>query len=583
MKKILPVLLCRCLFILLFASLAACSSHTKQTALHKSNSSADGSSQVEDVSTVVEPEETAQEEMAALNRLGGWGKGETGQQGISSLPAGINLSEYDFPITINKQVVYYLELFQGKQRDYFAHWLARSTQYLPFIQEELKKAGLPQDLAYLAMIESGFNPSAYSPADASGLWQFIEGTGRTYGLKIDSWVDERREPEKATKAAIRYLAKLYSEFDDWYLAVAAYNTGEKRIENVVKNYNTKDFWELAGSDDLYLETKRYVPKLIAAILIARNPEKFGFTDIKYHKPQQYEVVEVPGGLDLEAVATACDTPVKHLRILNNELLKNQTPVKMKSYALRLPVGKREYVASNLDKLHPVTTTIYTTHTVKNGETLTTVCNLYNISKTTLLKANNLRSRELRKGTHIQIPTTVTKYVFLKKGEKPEEHIARNTNSRQTVIHQMKQGETLASLAKQYHLQVNTIMQWNKISDQRQAKKGKAITLYLDRVPPAVLQEPVSLAKGEKKSPNSDTEKIPSLEGSKKRSVVANNIHPVPVPQKAKQPTWYVVKTGDSLLNIAKKFQVSTQSLRQWNNLSNNNLQTGNKIIIKKEG
>ena len=380
--KILPDLLYRCFFVFLLVSLSACSPHTKQTALNKSSANAtDIASQAEDASTAVEPEETAQEELAALNQPGAWEFGKSGEPGSSPLPKDLDLSGYDFPITINKQVLYYLDLFQGKQRDYFTHWLARSSLYLPAIQEELKKAGLPQDLAYLAMIESGFNPSAYSPADASGLWQFIEGTGRTYGLKIDSWVDERREPDKATKAAIRYLSRLYTEFDDWYLAVAAYNTGEKRIGNAIKNYNTKDFWEIAGSEGIYLETKRYVPKLIAAILIARNPEKFGFTDIKYQQPQQYEIVDVPGGVDLEAVAVSANITVKRLRTLNNELLKNQTPQKIKNYALRIPTGTKELVASNLDRLHPVATTIYTTHTVKNGETLTTICSLYNISKT----------------------------------------------------------------------------------------------------------------------------------------------------------------------------------------------------------
>ena len=573
--KILPVLLYRCLFVLLLVSLSACSSHTKQSALHKSSANAtDIASQAEDASTIVEPEETAQEELAALNQPGAWESG-TGQQG-SPLPAGLDLSGYDFPITINKQVLYYLDLFQGKQRNYFTHWLARSSQYLPAIQEELKKAGLPQDLAFLAMIESGFNPSAYSPADASGLWQFVEGTGRTYGLKIDNWVDERREPEKATKAAIRYLSRLHSEFDDWYLAVAAYNTGEKRIENAIKTYNTKDFWEIAGSEGIYLETKRYVPKLIAAILIARNPDKFGFTGIKYQKPQQYEIIDVHGGMDLEAVAVSGSFSVKWLRALNNELQKNQTPPKIKTYALRIPMGTKELIASNLDRLHPVATTIYTSHAVKNGETLTTICSLYNISKTTLLKANNLRTPQLKKGLHLQIPSTSTKYVLLKKGERLEDHLAQanGNGNRQTVLHQMKSGETLAKIAKLYQVPMKTIMQWNKISDQRHVKTGQQITLHLDRpAPEAIASTRVAKATNPKEITD-----IPSLEATKKRSLT--NAPSLP---KAKPQTWYVVRNGDSVWNIAKKFQISTEDLRQWNRLSSNSLQSGNKLIIKKEG
>jgi membrane-bound lytic murein transglycosylase D len=490
----------------------------------------------------------------------------------------LNLSQYDFPVTINKQVLFYLDLFQGKQRKSFTIWLARSTQYIPSIQQEFKKAGLPRDLAYLAMIESGFNPSAYSPADASGLWQFIEGTGRNHGLKIDSWVDERREPDKATKAAIRYLNRLYTEFGDWYLAVAAYNAGEKRIETAIKNYNTDNFWEIADSEGIYLETKRYVPKLIAAILIARNPEKFGFTDVKYQTPLQYETIEVPGGVDLEAIAVTGNTSVKRLRTLNNELQKNQTPPKYKNYALRIPVGTKELVASNLDKLHPIATTIYTTHTVKNGETLTTISNMYNISKTTLLKANNLRTAELKKGLHIQIPSTATKYVLLKKGERPEDRLAKaNSANKQKVLHQMKQGDTLDKIAKQYQVPVKSIMQWNKISDQRQVKNGQKVAVHLDRPTPDV----ISVTKVAKTNVPENTSDVPSLEATKKRSITSSQ--PPPVAPKAKQPTLYVVKNGDSVFNIAKKFQVSAQDLRQWNKLSSNTLQTGNKLIIKKEG
>lgn len=574
--KILPVLLYRCSFVLLLVSLAACSPHTKQSSLNQRLGAEwnDTASQAEEISTIVEPEISAQEELAALKQLGVSKEGS-----LAPLPEGLNLSQYDFPVTINKQVLFYLDLFQGKQRKSFSAWLARSTQYIPSIQQEFKKAGLPRDLAYLAMIESGFNPSAYSPADASGLWQFIEGTGRNHGLKIDSWVDERREPDKATKAAIRYLTRLYNEFGDWYLAVAAYNAGEKRIETAIKNYNTENFWEIADSEGIYLETKRYVPKLIAAILIARNPEKFGFTDIKYQTPQQYEIIDVAGGVDLEAIAVTGNTSVKRLRTLNNELQKNQTPPKHKNYALRIPIGTKELVASNLDKLHPITTTIYTTHTVKNGETLTTISNLYNISKTTLLKANNLRTAELKKGIHIQIPSTATKYVLLKKGERPEDRVAKNNNgNKQTLQHQIKSGDTLAKIAKQYQVPVKSILQWNKISDLRQVKNGQKITIHLDRSAPEVISSTI----GAKAVVTKETAAIPSLEATKKRCI-ASSQPSSPLAPKAKQQTWYVVKNGDSVVNIAKKFQVSAQDLRQWNNLSSNTLQTGNKLIVRKEG
>ncbi len=572
--KILTVLLYRCCLVLLLVSISACSPHTKQSALHQQPDAegTDIASQAEEISTIVEPEITAKEELAALEQLGVTKEGE-----LAPLPEGLNLSHYDFPVTINKQVLYYLDLFQGKQKKSFTAWLARSSQYIPSIQEEFKKAGLPRDLAYLAMIESGFNPSAYSPADASGLWQFIEGTGRNHGLRIDSWVDERREPDKATKAAIHYLSKLYKDFDNWYLAVAAYNGGEKRIETACKNNNTEDFWEIAESEGIYLETKRYVPKLIAAILIARNPEKFGFTEIKYQKPQQYDIIDVPGGVDLEAVAITANTSVKQLRTLNNELQKNQTPPKQKNYTMRIPVGTKELVARNLNKIYPVSTIVYNTHTVKNNETLTTICSLYNISKTTLLKANNLRTAGLKKGLRLQIPATATKYVLLKDGERPEDRLAKAaTGKQQRVLHQIKSGETLATLAKKYQVPVKTIMQWNKISDLRQVKNGQQIALHLDRSIPEAMTSITGATKVAVVSPEADN--VPTLGDTKKRSVARSQTPTVAKPQ---QQTWYVVKNGDTLSTISKKFQITAQDLRQWNNLNNKSLQTGNKLMVKK--
>ena len=526
--KILPVLLTYCCIGLLCISLSACSSHSKKSALHKSGAAASSSDSDNDEISSAEPEETAQEELEALNRPGAWEYGLSSHEKYSLEQAGIDPSKYDFPIALNKQVLYYLELFQGKQRNYFTQWLARSTAYRPFIEAELKKAGLPRDLVFLAMIESGYNPSAYSPADACGLWQFLEGTGRDFGLKVDPWVDERREPEKATKAAIRYLSRLHAQFDDWYLAVAAYNAGEGRIDNAITTYNTKDFWEIAASEGIFLETKRYVPKLIAAIIIGRNPEKYGFTDVKYHEPRQYETIKVPGGVDLEAVAVTANTSAKQLRSFNNELRKNQTPPK-NEYMLRVPIGAKDLIAANLDKLRPVTRTVYATHTVKKGETLTTICGLYNINKTTLLKANNLRTAQLKKGLRLQIPTTSTKYVLLQEGEQPEE-LAANKGAKsektlkaekaeksppQIVTHRIKSGETVAAVAKQYQVSVKDILQWNKLASLNKVKKGQLLSIQRNSPEPQVV---AAVAKAVAAPAEKSAVQIPTLGASQKRSV-----------------------------------------------------------------
>jgi membrane-bound lytic murein transglycosylase D len=341
-----------------------------------------------------------------------------------------------------------------------------------------------------------------------------------------------------------------------------------------------------------METKRYVPKLIAAIIIARNPEKYGFTDIAYKKPQEYETINLPGGVSLEAVAATANTSVKELRALNNELRKSQIPPK-NEYALRIPTGTKELIASNLDKLRPVATTVFITHTVKKDETLDAICSLYNISKTTLLKANNLRTAQLPKGLRLQIPSTSTKYGPTKDGQQPEDRVAKvgNKNKQQQIVkHTLKPGETLESVAKQYQVSMQHIMQWNKLTGPIKMKQGQQLTLNIDRpAPPAENLEGTSKTTKVVAKIATDikgTAQVPTLEATKKRSVA--KVQPEAAPkqlrataQKEQPPTWYVVKNGDTLVTVAKKFQATAQNIRNWNKLSSNTLQTGDKLIVKK--
>ncbi|MDD2466066.1 MAG: LysM peptidoglycan-binding domain-containing protein, partial [Desulfobulbus sp.] len=566
--KILPVLLTQCCIALLCLSLTSCSSHNKKFASHRGGVQ---EANLEDEVSASEPEESAGEELAALQGL-------SAEQRITLEQAGIDAKKYDFPIVLNDQVQYYLDLFQGKQRGYYSRWLARSTAFRPHIEAELKKAGLPKDLVFLAMIESGYNPAAYSPANACGLWQFIAGTGKRYGLKIDPWIDERREPTKATQAAIGYLSKLHRQFDDWYLAVAAYNTGEGRIADAIDTYSTKNFWEIADTEGLYLETKRYVPKLIAAIIIGRDPERYGFTDIAYQAPQRFEQISVPGGVSLEAVATTANTTVKELRTLNNELRKNQTPPTGR-YTLRIPVGTRELVAANIDNLKPISRTVYATHTVKRGDTLSEICRRYNVSMTNILKANNLRTATLRSGQRLQIPTTSTQYVLAKQ-DAPSHSDQGTKTVQQSIRHQLKSKENLASVARQYKISVKDLMRWNKISNQKKIKQGQQLTVFVERKVPTAL-----VAQAPKSAPKTIAAKKTAvvLAAAKKQSVAPktivtvssksskNAVKSIPTVTVAKAPqkstSWYVVQNGDTLSTIARRFSTSAQDLRKWNKLS----------------
>jgi len=296
-----------------------------------------------------EPEKTKAQELKDLKLLGKW------EQGVPAVKYSDEVADYDFPVTMNRQVKYYLDFFTGKHRKNFAIWLSRSGRYLPMIHEHLRAAGLPEDLVYLAMIESGYNERAYSSAKAVGIWQFIKPTGRSYGLVINNYVDERRDPVKSTQAAVSFLSELYNEFDSWYLAVAAYNAGEGKIRRAIKKYKTTDFWEIAQGRYLKLETKRYVPKLIAAIIIAKDPAKYGFGTIAYADPLEYETVEVPRWTSLKAVALACDLDSVELKKYNNELSKEFTPPDRASYLFKVPSGKKTDVEKNLPRVQAVET------------------------------------------------------------------------------------------------------------------------------------------------------------------------------------------------------------------------------------
>jgi len=255
--------------------------------------------------------------------------------------------KFDVPIQMNKQVRAYLVYFSTERKEIIRNYLARSTRYLPMIKGVFDEYGLPEDLAYLAMIESGFNNKAYSPAAASGMWQFIKGTGLRYGLTIDSYMDERRDPEKATRSAAKYLLDLYKQFGSWYLAAASYNCGEGRVQRELNQSKHKNFWELSANMCLPTETKNYVPQMIAATIIAKNPEKFGFKNVPYQAPMRVDKVQVNEPTSLKAAAFAVNMQADDIQVLNPELLRGVTPPDSPNYALNLPPNSKELFTRNI--------------------------------------------------------------------------------------------------------------------------------------------------------------------------------------------------------------------------------------------
>lgn len=250
---------------------------------------------------------------------------------------------FDFPVTYNHQVKTWIHYFQTRGRTSFKKWLERSARYAPYIQDQLEDNELPQDLLYVAMIESGFTPRAKSAAGAVGIWQFIAPTARRYGLKVNWWIDERRNFTKATAAAIRYKKDLYKMFGSWYLVSASYNTGENRILRLIKKHQTNDFWELAEMKTLPDETINYVPKIIAATLIAKSPALYGFTNLSFNLPFKFEETDVPGGTDLNNLAQYIGVQERYLKDLNPDLVRGFIPREVKKHRIKIPIGSKPLV------------------------------------------------------------------------------------------------------------------------------------------------------------------------------------------------------------------------------------------------
>ena len=337
---------------------------------------------------------------------------------------------FDIPIVVNDRVEHCIVLFQTTIREKFVTWLSRSGKYIPFMRKLLKEQGLPEDLVYMALIESGFDPYAYSRSKAVGPWQFIYRTGKRYGLKVNWWVDERRDPEKSTIAAAKYLKDLYEMFACWYLAAAGYNAGEYKIIRAMKRYRTEDFWTLTKHQYLKRETKNYVPLMIAAAVVAKDPEKYGFTGIEYEEPLRYEKVKVPELTDLSHIAKACEISLEEIKDLNPELRRGVTPPNEPEYEIKIPFTKTGLFTRNFEAMQPLEKFQFRTHTVKKGETLRGIANLYRVDLDPLLEINYLKkTSSLSKGMDLLIPISKDEEIKPLAVVQKKNRKARNGSSR----------------------------------------------------------------------------------------------------------------------------------------------------------
>ncbi|MBI5967590.1 MAG: transglycosylase SLT domain-containing protein [Deltaproteobacteria bacterium] len=291
-----------------------------------------------------------------------------------------------FPSLINEKVSEFIGFFQRRTDDFFLKSLARSQAYADMMKRIFREKNLPEELFYLALIESGFNPKAFSRAKASGIWQFVRRTARRFGLKVDKWIDERRDPEKSTYAAAEYLKSLYEIFQNWDLVAASYNAGEGKVLRAMKKAKSQDFWEISRHRYLKRETKNYVPMFLAAVAIAKEPEKYGFTNIAYHPPLVYEKVVVPPGTSLQRIAKAAAMELSELQALNPALKRGNTPPHYPQFEINLPPGKKEIFEKNF---YPTSASNAQVHRVRSGETLAGIARKYRIDLRDLCRFNDL--------------------------------------------------------------------------------------------------------------------------------------------------------------------------------------------------
>jgi membrane-bound lytic murein transglycosylase D len=412
----------------------------------------------------------------------------------------LRLTSHDVDIPLNGKVLSYVELFETRLHDWFDQGLQRASRYLPMIQEVFKSEGVPLDLAYVPLIESAFNPNALSRAKAKGLWQFMGGTGRDYSLQQNWYIDERSDPEKATRAAASYLKTLGGMFDgDWHLALASYNGGPGRVQKAMTLSRKGDFWALSESARfLPHETREYVPMILAAIVIARNPSQYGF-DVSPEQPLSYEKVTVDNPIDLRRVAEWTGAPIDDIQALNPELRRWTTPVRVPKYDLKVPVGTGDAFRARLTEVSPESLTALQWYTVKRGESLLSISRGLKVKQSDLAEANYLSVRDrVTPGQQLIIPRAPTTLLAARTdapAPEPQMAISRtavpakaslqsSTSARlepQKVVYRVKSGDTLFSIARLYNTTVASIKSWNaRVINGNQIRVGDRLTILTTR-------------------------------------------------------------------------------------------------------
>ncbi|MBI2428367.1 MAG: LysM peptidoglycan-binding domain-containing protein [Ignavibacteriales bacterium] len=506
------------------------------------------------------------------------------------------LPKTEVPLHINEYSTRAIAFFMGKGRGHMEEWIYRSGKYFPVMSRIFAEEGLPPELVYLSMPESGLNPVARSWAKAVGLWQFMKYTGSLYGLRSNYWYDERRDFEKATRAAAKHLKDLYNNLNDWHLVFVAYNAGPGWVRRAIRRTGSTDFWEMRHR--LPRETRNYVPQYIAVTLIAMKPEAFGFGSVQKGDSLAYEYVTVDDCIGLDLLAECAETDVETLKELNPELTQWCTPPNYKGYQLRIPYGKSVLFAEKFAQIPDDKKYDFATHIVKRGETISGIATRYKLQQSILFEVNKISKRtKLKIGSTLVIPIQSKSVAAVVDAQRKKEiedrerakrireqqrtlassspvkkpairRVDYEPAGRMKIVYKVKSGETIGHIAEWFHVRASHIRNWNNIPYGRFIYPGQSLKIWVPEERYEHYKNIAALSFAEKQN-----------------TVKASRVLPEPKEERKDASNWvrHKVKRGETLEKIAQKYDVAIADIKSWNKLRTSRINAGAMLEIYSPG